>query len=160
MATRKSKFNTTTTPSDNDTGHSVYPDYGTGLHTSEYPMMGYDGSLRPKPNRQAPSSDMDVLPHATRRYVNMGVTDVQLNNGLRSRVAAGLRRGYLGTGYLYAVAPIIPGQTRDNAAGFHVRGPSPLNVAAMWEAGPGSQPDNPGGPGKIAAPVFINPMTG
>jgi hypothetical protein len=30
----------------------------------------------------------------------------------------------------------------------------------MWEAGPGSQPDNPGGPGKIAAPVFINPMTG
>ena len=160
MATKKSKFDTTTTPNDTDTGQSHYPSYGVDLHVDQYPLMPYNGSLRSNPNRQAPSSDMDVAPHATRRYVNMSTHDVQLNNGLRSRVAAGLRRGYIGTGYLYAVAPIIPGQTRDNAAGFHVRGPSPLNVQAMWEAGPGSQPDNPGGPGKIAAPVFINPMTG
>jgi hypothetical protein len=95
-----------------------------------------------------------------RRYTNMGITDVQLNNGLRNRVAAGLRLPYAGTGFLYAVVPQIPGQTRGDVAGFHKRGPSPLNVQAMWEAGPGSQPANPGGPGKIAAPIFINPMSG
>lgn len=160
MATKKSKFNNTTTPCDTDTGQSHYPSYGTGLHVDQYPMMSYNGGFRAKPDRQAPTCDQDLLPHMTRRFMNLSVTDVQLNNGLRSRVGAGLRLGYIGTGYLYAVAPIIPGQTRDNAAGFHVRGPSPLNVQAMWEAGPGSQPDNPGGPGKIAAPVFINPMTG
>jgi hypothetical protein len=30
----------------------------------------------------------------------------------------------------------------------------------MWQAGPGSQPANPGGPGRIAGPQYINPMTG
>jgi hypothetical protein len=56
--------------------------------------------------------------------------------------------------------PRIPGQTRGDVAGFHKRGPSPLNLDKFWQAGPGSQPSNPGGPGKIAAPAFINPMTG
>jgi hypothetical protein len=160
VATRKSHFANIPEPMDTDTGHSVYGNWATGLHTAPYPMMSWNNSLVAKPDRRAPTSDVETKPRAARRYVNMGVTDVQLNNGLRSRVGAGLRTGYQGTGYLYAVAPIIPGQTRDNAAGFHVRGPSPLNVQAMWEAGPGSQPDNPGGPAKIAAPVFINPMTG
>lgn len=160
MPSRKSKFNTTTSPNDADTGQSTYGNWAQGLHTNPDPMMSHNGSLVRKPNRQAPSSDVDTMPHLIPRHVNLSVTDVQLNNGLHGRVGAGLRLGYVGTGYLYAVAPIIPGQTRDNAAGFHVRGPSPLNVQAMWEAGPGSQPDNPGGPGKIAAPVFINPMTG
>lgn len=90
----------------------------------------------------------------------MGVTDVQLNNGLAYGVASGKRIKYQGTGYLYAVMPIIPGQTRDNVAGYHRKGPSPYTVNDIYTAGPGAQPEHPGGPGKIAAPTFINPMSG
>jgi hypothetical protein len=56
--------------------------------------------------------------------------------------------------------PRIPGQTRGDVSGFHKRGPSPLNYDQFWQQGPGSQPSNPGGPGQIAGPQFINPMTG
>lgn len=90
----------------------------------------------------------------------MSTTDVQLNNGLHNRIASGKRIPYNGTGYLYAVRPQIPGQTRDNAAGFHSRGPSPYNVNDLFTNGPGAQPDHPGGPGKIAGISFINPMSG
>lgn len=145
---------------DTDSGQAQYPGFAAGIHTAPYPMMSWNNSMVAKPNRQSPTCDADVKPHQVRRYVNMSVTDVQLNNGLRYGVASGRRIPYVGTGYLYAVMPQIPGQTRDNAAGFHVRGPSPLNVQTLWEQGPGSQPANPGGPGKIAAPLFVNPMTG
>jgi hypothetical protein len=144
-----------------DTGTIVYPDQATGLHGGQAPMQGYNGGLRRKLNRQAPESDADILPHQLRRFVNAsGAQDVQLHNGLRNGVAAGLRIPYRGAGYLFAAAPFIPGQTRGDVAGFHVRGPAPQNYQMMWEMGPGSQPDNPGGPGRIAAPRFVNPMTG
>jgi hypothetical protein len=124
-------------------------------------MQGYNGGLVRKPNRRPPSSDVDILPHQFRRFVNAsGVQDVQLHNGLHNGIAAGWRIPYAGAGYLFAVVPRIPGQTRGDVAGFHKRGPSPLNYQNFWQQGPGSQPDNPGGPGRIAAPQFINPMTG
>lgn len=144
-----------------DTGQVAYPNYSVALHTDPYPMHTYNGGLVRKPNRQAPTSDADILPHQFRRYVNAsGVQDVQAINGLRNGVAAGKRIGYRGAGWLYAVVPRIPGQTRGDVAGFHKRGPSPLNYDKFWQDGPGSQPDNPGGPGRIAAPQFYNPMTG
>jgi hypothetical protein len=143
-----------------DTGQIAYPPYGSGLHTASLAMQVANGSEVRKPNRQAASSDVDRSTWLARRYTNMGVTDVQLNNGLRYGVANGKRHGYRGSGYLYAVRPIIPGQTRDNVAGFHRKGPSPYTVQDVWEQGPGSQPEHPGGPGKIAAPTFINPMSG
>lgn len=156
--------NDSTFSGNTESGKFVYSDYGDSaknIGATEYPMMVYNGLLVPKRNRQAPSMDQDLYPSPPlRRYQNLGVTDVQINNGLRWRVGSGLRFGYRGAGYMYGVVPQIPGQTRDNAAGFHTRGPSPLNVAAMYEAGPGSQPANPGGPGRIAAPMFYNPMTG
>lgn len=143
----------------NESGQPIGPVYG--VPSDAYPMMVYNGLLVAKRDRQAPTADYSLYPSPpVRRFQNLSVTDVQLNNGLRWRVASGRRIPYAGSGYLYAVVPQIPGQTRDNAAGFHVRGPSPLNVQAMYNAGPGSQPDNPGGPGKIASPYFYNPMTG
>lgn len=148
------------TVQDTDTGQLQYPDYGSGLHTAPSGMQGYNGLETWKPNRRAPQVDYDGYPWQIRRYLNMGVTDVQLGNGLRHKVASGRRWGYRGTGYLYTVQPIIPGQMRDNVAGFHKKPPSPYNVADVWAAGPGAQPEHPGGPGKIAAPTFINPMTG
>jgi hypothetical protein len=144
-----------------DTGQIAYPNYAVALHTDDYPMQSYNGSLRLKMNRLPPSTDVDTLPHQFRRYVNAsGVQDVQLLNGLANGRLAGWRMPYLGAGWFALSAPRIPGQTRGDVAGFHPRGPSPLNVQQMWQNGPGSQPSNPGGPGRIAAPRFINPMTG
>jgi hypothetical protein len=143
-----------------DTGQGVAGNFAVALHTHSAPLVSYNGGLRRKWNRLPPTSDADCLPHQVRSYVNVGALDVQIANGMRNRVTAGLRTPYFGTGWLFAAAPRIPGQTRGDVAGFHRRGPSPLNWQAMWESGPGSQPNNPGGPGRIAAPQFVNPMTG
>lgn len=144
---------------DSDTGQMQYPDYGSSLHTQPASMVSINGCEVRKYNRNPPP-DVDLSPYLIRRFTNMSMTDVQLNNGLHRGVASGRRMNYDGSGYLYGVSPIIPGQTRDNAAGYHKRGPSPFNYQNLWDAGPGSQPANPGGPGKIAAPTFINPMSG
>lgn len=145
---------------DTDSGQDAYPNYSVTLHTAPAKMVSINGCEYRKPNRQASQSDVDVSPYLIRRFTNMSVTDVQLHNGLRFGVGRGKRLGYQGSGQLYAVQPIIPGQTRDNAGGYHKRGPSLYNVQDMWAAGPGAQPEHPGGPGRIAAPTFINPMTG
>lgn len=142
-----------------DTGQLTYAAYQ--LACKPAPMQGYNGGLRRKLDRQAPESDVDILPHQFRNFVNAsGALDVQLVNGLQNGIATGLRIPYRGAGWLALAAPFIPGQTRGDVAGFHVRGPSPLNYQNMWQAGPGSQPDNPGGPGQIAGARLINPMTG
>jgi len=147
-----------------DTSQFVYSEYADSTKNmggQPHNMMVYNGLLVAKRNRQAATSDYMLYPSPPyRHFTNVGVTDVQLNNGLRWGVASGVRWGYRGAGYLNVTAPRIPGQTRDNAAGYHKRGPSPLNVQALYLAGPGSQPDNPGGPGTIAAPMFYNPMSG
>lgn len=143
-----------------DTGQCQYPNYGVGLSVAPYPMQSYNGLETSKPNRQAPSCDVDGYPWPIRRFTNMSVTDVQLINGMQRGILSGKRINYQGAGYLYAIMPQIPGQTRDNAAGFHKRGPSPYTVRNVFANGPGSQPENPGGPGKIAGPVFVNPMSG
>lgn len=145
---------------DTDTGQFAYPSYSPGLHTDPAGMTSLNGCEYRKPNRQPSQSDVDVSPYIVRRFTNMSVTDVQLNNGLHNGIAAGKRIPYAGSGYLYAVMPIIPGQTRDNVAGFHRKGPSPYNMQDVWTDGPGSQPAHPGGPGRIAAPTFVNPMSG
>ena len=143
-----------------DSGQTQYPDYGPTLNGTVYPMQSYNGCETRKANRRPSQQDVDLSPWPIRRYTNMGVTDVQLNNGLAFKVASGKRINYSGTGYLYGVMPIIPGQTRDNVSGYHRRGPSPYNVQDLYTAGPGNQPEHPGGPGRIAAPTFINPMSG
>lgn len=146
--------------SQTDDGRVGYPPYAVALHTDPYPMQSYNNSLVPKRNRQAPSTDVDRLPHQFRRYTNVGALDMQLLNGMWNRRLAGLRIPYMGAGWLFTVVPRIPGQTRGDVAGFHPRGPSPLNYENFWQAGPGSQPSNPGGPARIAGPTYVNPMTG
>jgi hypothetical protein len=124
-------------------------------------MMSLNGLVVRKPDRQSPTCDYDLTPRQLRRYVNAsGAQDVQIGNGLRSGVGSGKVMGYQGEGWLNLAQPIIPGQTRGDVGGFHPRGPSPYNFSNVWQAGPGSQPANPGGPGRIAAPTFINPMSG
>jgi hypothetical protein len=145
-----------------DTGQIDYPPSQVSVHTAPAPMRSYNNGLVRNWNRLPSSSDMDILPHEYRRYMGdvSGATNMQLNNGLSRGIMAGKRINYAGAGYMYGVVPRIPGQTRGDVAGFHPRGPSPLNYDVMWEAGPGSQPANPAGPGRIAAPIFFNPMSG
>ena len=143
-----------------DTGQVQYPDASGGVHTAPMPMVCINGCEYRKADRMAPQCDQDTSPYMIRRFTNLSMTDVQLNNGLHNGVASGRRIAYAGSGYLYGIMPIIPGQTRDNVSGYHRRGPSPYNVSDVWTAGPGSQPAHPGGPGKIAAPTFVNPMSG
>jgi hypothetical protein len=147
---------------DSDTGNRQYPDYGPTLNGTVYPMQSYNNCETRKSNRRPSQSDVDNSPWPIRRYTNMSTSDVQLHNGLRMGIASGRRSmGHpYGKGYLYAIVPRIPGQTRDNAGGFHKRGPSPYNVQDIFDSGPGSQPEHPGGPGQIAAVHYVNPMTG
>lgn len=128
--------------------------------TPFYPMELLNGLVVSKTDRQAPSSDFDMTPRQFRRYIGNGTQDVQLNCGTQRRLRSGLRFGYRGAGYLFTVEPRIPGQTRGNYGGFHKRGPDPLSMQNLFANGPGAQPANPGGPGKIAAPAYQNPMTG
>lgn len=131
-----------------------------GNPVSTYQMIPYNNRVIPNPARNN-GSDLDLTPIQFRQYVNAsGAQEMQLLNGVgqisQKRVdsTAGGR-----VGYLYAVSQIVPTTSWKDAAGFHKRGPAPVNVQNIWEAGPGSQPANPGGPGKIASPAFVNPMT-
>jgi hypothetical protein len=83
-----------------DTGQLAYSTYAVGLHTVPLRMRVANGSEVAKRNRQAPTSDVDLSTWLARRYTNLSVTDVQLNNGLRYGVANGKRRGHRGSGYL------------------------------------------------------------
>jgi hypothetical protein len=142
-------------------GNSIEPWDNAAWRTSNTAeMRSVNGCEFRAANRQASQSDKDYSPWLARRYTNMSVTDVQLHNGMRWKVLSGKRINYAGAGFLNVVVPQIPGQTRDNVAGFHKRGPSPYRIQDVWDNGPGSQPAHPGGPGKIASPTFINPMTG
>jgi hypothetical protein len=125
---------------------------------SNVPYRNYWGMSNAAPARQQYNRSFeDNTPINFRRYVNAsGVQDVQIRNPVadtsRKRIVL-----YTAAGYLWAVAPRIPGQTRDNFGGFHARGIDPQSYAAMWNAGPGSQPINPGGPGRIAGRTYIPP---
>ena len=126
-----------------------------------YPMKIDNGYLTATPNRHAPTTDKDSTPREYRRVVDAsGFQHVQAINGLHRRIGQGLRGPLNFVSYLYAAMPIIPGQTRDNYGGFHhPRGIDPQSYAQLWADGPGSQPVNPGGPGRIAASHFVNPGT-
>lgn len=128
-----------------------------------YPMQNYRGlSAIPNPARNN-GEDIDNTPRQFRRNVNAsGLQDVQIGNGLRWGVGRGNRNipGLTTNAYLLTAAPIIPGQQRGDAGGFHSRGPSPYNIQNWLQAGPGSQPTNPGGPATIAGNQLYNPMSG
>lgn len=131
--------------------------------TPYYPMMNYRGlSAIPNPARNN-GEDIDNTPRMFRRNVNAsGLQDVQIHNGLRWGVGRGIRNipGLTSNAYLLTSAPIIPGQQRGDAGGFHKRGPSIYQINQWLQAGPGSQPTSPGGPGTIAGSQLYNPGGG
>lgn len=125
-----------------------------------YPMQIDNGYLTAANNRHAPTTDKDSTPREYQRIIDAsGFRHVQAKAGTERRLRSGLRGPLNFVTYLYASQPIIPGQTRDNYAGFHKKGIDPQSYAALWANGPGAQPVNPGGPGKIASNLFVNPGT-
>jgi hypothetical protein len=125
-----------------------------------WPVGSVNGYLTANPSIHAPTTTTDHSVRDFRRFVNVGQYDVQLRNGLRNGQGLGRMQvpGMIQS-YLATSMPTIPGQRRDNWGGFHKRGIDPLSYAKLVSDGPGSQPQNPGGPGKIAAPTFYNPGT-
>jgi hypothetical protein len=142
-----------------DVGQSQGPT-SVDSRPSPVPMRNYWGLQQPAPAQsQYIRSYNDYTPTVQRRDDGGAVSgrdDVQLINPVattsRKRIVL-----YTAAGYLWAVAPRIPGQTRDNFGGFQMRGIDPNSYAALVARGPGSQPVNPGGPGKIAGRTYIPP---
>src|SRR6266852_5222218 len=96
-------------------------------HTPYYPMMNYRGLSAIPNSARLNGEDIDNTPRQFRRNVNAsGLQDVQIGNGLRWGVGRGNRNipGLTANAYLLTIAPIIPGQQRGDAGGFHKRGPS------------------------------------
>jgi hypothetical protein len=127
--------------------------------TPYYPMAIANGYLTAG-KQHAPQTAVDHEPREFQRIVDAsGFKHVQINNGLQRRTGSGLMGPINMQDYLSTVVPIVPGQTRDNYGGFHKKGIDPQSYAQLWADGPGAQPVNPGGPGKIAADYFVNPGT-
>lgn len=129
-------------------------------NTAVFPMVVLNGYLTSAPNRANPSTDIDHAPREFRRFVNAsGAQDVQISNGLWRKTGFGRRKAIDYVTWIYAASPRIPGQQRDDFGGKHKRGIDPLSYRQLFEEGPGSQPVNPGGPGKIAGDMIWNPGT-
>jgi hypothetical protein len=121
------------------------------------PAGELNGYLTRANNRANPSTDRDHSPRVFQEYINTGQFDVQLNNGLHRRIGQGLRSPIVN--YLYALTVQKSVGTHDDYGGKHKRGIDPLSYNALVQNGPGSQPANPGGPGKIASNYLYNPGT-
>jgi hypothetical protein len=131
--------------------------------TPDRPMQNYDGLTTWNPNIGPPgpyARDIDGTPITFNRFgTRWG--DVQLKNGLANGVASGKIYGYRGEGWYDNVVPTIPGQTRligRTPGAFVARGPAPSQWQNNVNAGPGSQPQYPGGPGQILSQSVVSPM--
>jgi hypothetical protein len=130
-------------------------------HTPYYPVMSYNGMVNYDLARSPGAFGQNHSPHLHRKWTNLGYNDVQIRNGLGRRIGSGQMFPYIQQMYVWAFIPRIPGQQRGDVGGFHTRGPSPYNVQDWFNAGPGSQPEHPGGPGQVVgSSTIFNPMSG
>lgn len=105
---------------------------------------------RPNPHILYGQDDIETAPTTFNR-IGTRWGDVQLSNGWQN-TDYGRRTGYAAKGYLIAVLPSLPGQTRlsgSNPADFPARGPAPSQWQFHVNSSAGSQPSYPGGPGYI-----------
>jgi len=129
-------------------------------NTAPVPMGILNGFLTRARNRANPTTDIDHAPREFRRFVNAsGAQDVQISNGLWRSTGFGKRQPISYVALYYAALPRIPGQMRDDVSGKHKRGIDPLSYQKLVDNGPGAQPANPGGPGRIGSDQFYNPGT-
>jgi hypothetical protein len=99
-------------------------------------------------------ADLEPVPITPVKHQNWPEMQIQLDN-IVGRLNFGKKMSYddylrlLTTSNEAARSYLTPG--KKGVAGGNVRtGPSPLNVQATAQAGPGAQASNPGGPGQLA----------
>jgi hypothetical protein len=125
------------------------------------PVQANMGNVSYDLSRSPGAFGRNITPNIWRRYTNLGYTDIQLHNGMQGQRLTGRQFPYFNDIFVINFTPRIPGQQRGDVAGFHKRGPSPYNIQDWMNAGPGSQPEHPGGPGQIVGSNQIyNPMSG
>ena len=123
-----------------------------------YPMEVMNGFLTAKPDRHAPTTDVDLSPREFRRFVEAsGAQNIQISNALFRHTGMGRRIKFVN--YLYAAGSVIPGQQRDNYSGYVKNGIGPFDWQKIYQQGPGSQPQTPGGVRQIAGDSIFNPGT-
>lgn len=149
-----------------------------GPNPAQAPMQVYNGLVTYNNDRRPFSEDRDYRPTRMRRFIMTGLQDVQLRSGTPGRRYTGLllrplwfhvnsnvpeASGWLDvyqTPRMPGAAAYPPSGSGKAYGGFHKTGIDPLSYGALFDAGPGSQPSNPGGPGQIASQYVENPMTG
>lgn len=130
-----------------------------------YPMGSVAGRVYANPHMSTPNRDQeyDSTPITFNRFATRW-GDVQLKNGLANLVGSGRINGYRGEGWYDVTVPLVPGQTRLIGGGqpgaFVPKGGAPSQWQDGFNAGPGSQPMYPGGPGYLAGPEIYNPGSG
>lgn len=149
---------------------TMEPVYNPSSLSPDRPMQSYNGLLglmvdgSGAPNTIGHyANDYDHTPITFSRFATRW-GDMQLKNGLANGVGSGKIWGYRGEGWYDNVVPTIPGQTRligNRLPGnFPAKGPAPSQWQANVNAGPGSQPMYPGGPGQVASTMLENPGSG
>jgi hypothetical protein len=136
--------------------------------TADRPMGIYLNTLGPLVD---PTGATNLLPGPLARdYDHTPITftrfatrwgDMQLKNGLANYAAMGKIYGYRGEGWYDVVVPTVPGQTRRIGgalpSNYVFKGPAPSQWQNWLNAGPGSQPSYPGGPGQVASSQLVSP---
>ena len=136
--------------SENKHGHA--PDSYSGPGHELYAFPGY-GVNQARNN----GADLEPIPITPVKYQNWPEMQIQLQNGW-SLTNFGKKISYddylrlLTSSNEMARSYLSPG-TKGVALGNQRIGPSPLNVTAMAQSGPGAQPQSPGGPGQTVGSV-------
>jgi hypothetical protein len=124
------------------------PDAYSGPGHELYVFPGY-GVNQARNN----AADLEPIPITPVKHQNWPEMQIQLSNGW-ALTNFGKKLSYddylrlLTSSNEMARSYLSPG-TKGTALGNQRIGPSPLNVQANAQAGPGSQPSNPGGPGQL-----------
>jgi hypothetical protein len=125
------------------------PDSQSGDGHPIYPFPGYGVNLA-----RLNAADLEPIPITPVKYQNWPEMQIQLLNGWAGtnwgrKIAYDDYLKQLTTSSEMARSYLAPGRN-GVALGNQRIGPSPLNVTQWMQAGPGSQPQAPGGPGQLA----------
>ena len=141
--------------------NECFPGNGVPPGVVGQPVGVYQGRY-PNPHVLRGQEDMENAP-VTFNRIGTRWGDVQLKNGWW-QTNWGRRIRYAGAGFLVTVTPTIPGQTRlsggPTTTPYVMRGPAPSQWDQMVQAGPGMQPQFPGGPGQMQGVRLVNPGSG
>lgn len=128
------------------------PQSGTGHPLYVFPGYGANSA-------RMNATDIEPIPITPVKHQNWPEMQIQLDNAV-GKLNFGRKMSYddylrlLTSSSEKARSYLTPGRNGVPAGNVRI-GPSPLNVQANAQTGPGAQPSNPGGPGQMAG-AFTN----